>query len=573
MTSGTWAPAVVYSVDNETGALTFDPNQFNALGVAESIELTFSYDVVDGNGGITPTTAVVTITGTNDAPVVNAAATPVLTAVAEDAGAPVGAVGTLVSALVNLNPPAGGLDNVTDADNGALTGIAITDTNDGNGTWWYSTNNGGTWTQVGAVSDASALLLAADANTRVYFQGDANFNGTVSDGITFRAWDQTSGTAGTYVSTIDEWRQLRILERDRHGKHHRQRRQRQPGRGRRPAHRLEQHGRDAAGERTARPMTPTSMASLSLTAISVVSGSLATPAHAQCQRHHHLHERRNGVERHGPQSYINYTVTDGAGGTATATITIDIRVDAAGNNVDTIDLSGAAPTRPRTSTGAGADKLTGGAAVDRLPRRHGNGDTLVGSNGNDLLSRRRRQRHADRRRRQRHTARRHWQQRLDGRRRRQRRPARLLRWHGGQFHSRWSRARPRPALPTAPAARQQRLLQNMEGVIGTILGDNADRQRRERRPPRRRWQRHAGWRRRHRRPDRFLGRHRGLTFTLANNGAGTVFNAGAAGLGTDTYSGIEGVIGTAFADTLTGSASADQLRGGGGNDVISGLAG
>jgi Ca2+-binding RTX toxin-like protein len=36
---------------------------------------------------------------------------------------------------------------------------------------------------------------------------------------------------------------------------------------------------------------------------------------------------------------------------------------------------------------------------------------------------------------------------------------------------------------------------------------------------------------------------------------------------------MEGVIGTAFADTLNGSASADQLRGGGGNDVISGLAG
>ena len=47
----------------------------------------------------------------------------------------------------------------------------------------------------------------------------------------------------------------------------------------------------------------------------------------------------------------------------------------------------------------------------------------------------------------------------------------------------------------------------------------------------------------------------------------------AAGLGTDTYKNFEGVIGTAFADTLTGTAAADQLRGGGGNDVISGLGG
>ena len=65
----------------------------------------------------------------------------------------------------------------------------------------------------------------------------------------------------------------------------------------------------------------------------------------------------------------------------------------------------------------------------------------------------------------------------------------------------------------------------------------------------------------------------GITFTLVNNGAGTVFNAGAAGLGTDTYSGFEGVIGTNFADNLTGSASNDQIRGGIGNDTLSGAGG
>ena len=43
------------------------------------------------------------------------------------------------------------------------------------------------------VSDNSALLLAADADTRLYFQPNANFNGTSS--ITFRAWDQTDGIA------------------------------------------------------------------------------------------------------------------------------------------------------------------------------------------------------------------------------------------------------------------------------------------------------------------------------------------------------------------------------------------
>jgi large repetitive protein len=44
----------------------------------------------------------------------------------------------------------------------------------------------------------------------------------------------------------------------------------------------------------------------------------------------------------------------------------------------------------------------------------------------------------------------------------------------------------------------------------------------------------------------------------------------AAGIGTDTYSNFEGVIGSAFADTINGSTGNDFLRGRGGNDVING---
>ena len=46
---------------------------------------------------------------------------------------------------------------------------------------------------------ASALLLAADPNTYLYFQPATGFFGTVTNAITFRAWDQTTGTAGTEV--------------------------------------------------------------------------------------------------------------------------------------------------------------------------------------------------------------------------------------------------------------------------------------------------------------------------------------------------------------------------------------
>ncbi|HET9208265.1 MAG TPA: cadherin-like domain-containing protein, partial [Burkholderiaceae bacterium] len=52
---------------------------------------------------------------------------------------------------------------------------------------------------VGAVSDTSALLLADDGNTRLHFAPAANFNGGSSAALTVRAWDRTSGVAGTKV--------------------------------------------------------------------------------------------------------------------------------------------------------------------------------------------------------------------------------------------------------------------------------------------------------------------------------------------------------------------------------------
>lgn len=157
------------------------------------------YDVVidDGHGGTITQQVTITINGPeNHAPVLDELANPALVAVNEDAGAPVGAVGTLVSDLVDLDSTEGGLNNVTDADAGAVTGIAIYGVNQTNGTLYYSTNNGATWSQVGTVSDNAALLLAADANTRLYFQPSPDFNGTINDVLTFRAWDQTEGTNG-----------------------------------------------------------------------------------------------------------------------------------------------------------------------------------------------------------------------------------------------------------------------------------------------------------------------------------------------------------------------------------------
>ena len=135
------------------------------------------------------------------APVLDSTKSPALTAINEDAGAPSGAVGTLVSSLVDLASPAGQFDNITDPDTGALLGIAVTAADTTNGSWWYSTNGGANWSPLGAVSVSNARLLAADGSTRLYFQPTANWSGSISNAITFRAWDRTSGLNGSTADT------------------------------------------------------------------------------------------------------------------------------------------------------------------------------------------------------------------------------------------------------------------------------------------------------------------------------------------------------------------------------------
>jgi regulation of enolase protein 1 (concanavalin A-like superfamily) len=143
-------------------------------------------------------TASITVTAVNDSPVLLSDKSPVLTTINEDAIAPSGAVGTLVS---NLARDSGSLKNVADNDVGALTGIAVIGADTTKGNWYYSINDGANWNLLGLVSNTGARLLAADAVTRLYFKPAANFNGTMTAAITFRAWDRTSGVNGGLVST------------------------------------------------------------------------------------------------------------------------------------------------------------------------------------------------------------------------------------------------------------------------------------------------------------------------------------------------------------------------------------
>ncbi|CAO3380534.1 DUF4347 domain-containing protein [Azospirillum argentinense] len=147
----------------------------------------------DGKGGVqTATSAYTEIL--NSAPVLTDTVLT-LPSVAQAAGAPNGAVGAAVSSLAALGT------NVSDVDSNPVTGIALVgvDTSEG-GTWYYSTDGGTSWTAVGTVNDSGSALLLRTTD-RLYYQPTGANAGILSAAITFRAWDQTSGTAGNKVAT------------------------------------------------------------------------------------------------------------------------------------------------------------------------------------------------------------------------------------------------------------------------------------------------------------------------------------------------------------------------------------
>jgi hypothetical protein len=178
-----------FAIHATTGEITV------ANGAALNFEATPSFTLTVvvteiGSGGLSEAaTVTVNLRDVNDAPVLDNTGSMSLAAIDQVA---VNNPGTLVSDIL---ASAGG-DRVADEDAGALEGIAVIATNNANGTWQFSTNGGATWSDIGVVSDSSARLLAADANTRVRFVPAVGFSGTVTDGITFRAWDQTSGVNG-----------------------------------------------------------------------------------------------------------------------------------------------------------------------------------------------------------------------------------------------------------------------------------------------------------------------------------------------------------------------------------------
>ncbi len=171
---------------SQTASFTY--RAWDRTSGAASTNTAPSYVGISETGGATAystslATATVTVTTANIAPTINPVTTPLATTT-EDAISSGTIISTILAAV-----------GYADGNLGALSGIAVTGTI-GAGSWQYSTN-GTTWSSFGAVTPTSALLLKS--STLVRYSPDTR-NGETSS-ISFRAWDQTTGTEGTKVST------------------------------------------------------------------------------------------------------------------------------------------------------------------------------------------------------------------------------------------------------------------------------------------------------------------------------------------------------------------------------------
>ncbi len=165
----------------------------------------------DGSGNVALGSVNADITAVNDAPSLDAGQSPILTAVDEDAGDDdgSGADGDDDGAN-NANNPGTSVatmvvdGSITDVDGGAVEAIAVTQVENTNGIWQYSTDNGTSWNNFSGTTGSSVDLtatarlldgsLGGGSTQLIRFVPDANYSGTAS--ITFHAWDKSSGSAG-----------------------------------------------------------------------------------------------------------------------------------------------------------------------------------------------------------------------------------------------------------------------------------------------------------------------------------------------------------------------------------------
>ena len=172
-----------------TATYTLNP-AFQELDENDSTTDTYVFTVRDNDGAAVNKTITIDIDGLNDAPVLAAGVGNFADVSIND----INNDGDLVSALIN--------GQISDVDDGSVEGIAITGTMigaGGSGKFQFSIDDGDNWSDIGAVSDSSALVLRP--TDRVRFVPDTMT--FIGGNISFRAWDQTALTAASVGTRID----------------------------------------------------------------------------------------------------------------------------------------------------------------------------------------------------------------------------------------------------------------------------------------------------------------------------------------------------------------------------------
>ncbi len=166
------------AIDPNSGLITWTPNA-SQVGTAD-----VTVQATDTAGNTASQQYSINVLASNAAPILTAAE-PSLGTTDENTAT------TIALAAFISSSDAAGSTGVSDVDTDAvLGGIALSGTT-GSGTWAYSVDGGATFTDVGAVSESSALLMPYNAELRYTPNGISGGTAT----ITYHAWDTTGGAA------------------------------------------------------------------------------------------------------------------------------------------------------------------------------------------------------------------------------------------------------------------------------------------------------------------------------------------------------------------------------------------
>ena len=268
--------------------LQFDPTNsaYDHLAAGQTENVTVNYNVVDGKGGVTPATAVITVTGINDTAVITG----------DDTGS-----ATETNAVLTVT---GDLD-VADVDDGESVFVAQTNTDgtwgafsiDTAGEWSYVTDNAQNQFSAGQTYVDSFTVASADGTTEVVTititgTNDAAVITGTSTGSVVEAGGVLNGTPGTPQATgnldhtdVDDNNADDVWQG--RGRHRLERlwQLRRDLRGRVDLHAQQQPFVRAGAERRRHPDRH-------------VHGRDRGRHHAERDRHDQRHQRRGGDHRH-----------------------------------------------------------------------------------------------------------------------------------------------------------------------------------------------------------------------------------------------------------------------------------